>query len=198
MELSHQLNLTLKEYIDLEQSTGQKHEFHNGEVFALAGGSLEHALLIGNMYSGLRAALSQKESDCKPITNDAKLHIPKLNKYLYPDTMVFCGEMERSATFQDALVNPTLIVEVLSKSTSEYDRGDKFYFYRQIPTLREYVLVEQDRYVVEVYYKPTKKALWNIMRYTGLEERIHFQSLEVNLSMNDLYYDINPPATSAV
>jgi len=82
-------------------------------------------------------------------------------------------------------------VEVLSKSTSEYDRGDKFYFYRQIPQLREYVLIEQRRYVVEVYYKKGKHDSWIISRYEGLDQKIKLQSLQIEVEMKELYFDIN-------
>ncbi len=182
--------MTVKEYLQHEVDTGQKHEYHDGLIYALAGGSLEHALLIGNIYSELRNGLKKKGSNCKPITNDAKLYIAKEDKYLYPDTMVICGEMERSKDVKDAVTNPILIVEVLSKSTTEYDRGDKFYFYRQIPTLQEYVLIEQNRRVVEVFYKKEKNDLWSISRYEGLNEIIKLQSIAIEISMQELYFDI--------
>ncbi|MCB0550475.1 MAG: Uma2 family endonuclease [Phaeodactylibacter sp.] len=188
---AHKLSkLTVEEYIQYEIQTGQKYEYHDGIIYALAGGSLEHALLIGNIYSELRNGLRKKGSNCKPITNDAKLYIEKENKYVYPDTMVICGEIEKTGETKDAVSNPTLIVEVLSKSTSEYDRGDKFYFYRQIPTLQEYVLIDQSRYVVEVFFKKGKNDLWRISRYEGLDQMINLQSLGIEISMKELYFDI--------
>ncbi len=188
---AHKLpKFSLEEYIQHEIQTKQKHEFHDGALFALAGGSLEHALLVGNIYAELRNGLKAKNSNCKPITSEAKLHIKKENKYLYPDCMVVCGEIEKSEDHKEALCNPMLIVEVLSKSTSEYDRGDKFYFYRQIPSLREYVLIEQSRYVVEVFYKKSKNSLWSISRYEGLAENVKLQSLGIEVNMKDLYFDI--------
>ena len=183
--------LTFDEYIQHEVETGQKFEYHDGKIFALAGGALEHALLIGNIYSEVRTGLRNKKSNCKPITNDAKLYIEKENKYVYPDSMVVCGDIERSDQSKDAVTNPILIVEVLSKSTIEYDRGDKFYFYRQIPSLQEYVLIEQSRYVVEVYYKKDKNDLWRISRYEGLDEMINLQSVGAEISMKELYFDID-------
>jgi len=183
--------LSVEEYIQHEIATDQKHEYHNGEIYALAGGSIEHALLIGNIYAELRNALKQKNANCKPIANDAKLHIEVENKFLYPDSMVVCGEIQKSAEDKNALTNPTVIVEVLSKSTVAYDKGDKFFFYRQIPNLQEYVLIEQDRSVVEVYYKKDKNELWNISRFEGLNEVIKLQSLDIEIKMQDLYFDID-------
>jgi Uma2 family endonuclease len=183
--------LSVEEYIQHEIETGQKHEYHDGMIYALAGGTLEHALLIGNVYSELRNGLREKGNNCKPITNDAKLHIEKENKFVYPDTMVICGEFEKSSANKDAVTNPILIVEVLSKSTSDYDRGDKFYFYRQIPTLQEYVLIDQSRYLVDIYYKIEKSDLWSISRYEGNDQKIKLQSIDIEISMKDLYFDVN-------
>jgi Uma2 family endonuclease len=182
--------LKVEEYIQHEIETGQRYEYHDGLIYALAGGSLEHALLVGNIYSELRNGLRSQQSNCKPITSEAKLFIKSENKYLYPDSMVICGEVERPEANKDAVANPVLIVEVLSKSTAEYDRGDKFHFYRQIPTLSEYVLIDQSRYVVEVYYKQSGNNLWRISRYEGLDQMIKFQSLALEISMKELYFDI--------
>lgn len=182
--------LSVDEYIQQEIETGQKYEYHDGLIYALAGGSLKHALLIGNIYAELKNELKKKGANCKPIVNDAKLHIKKVNKYVYPDTMVICGEMELSDETKEAVTNPVLIVEVLSKSTSEYDRGDKFYFYRQIPSLQEYILIDQSRYVVEAYYKKEKNDLWRISRYEGLDQSVVFQSLGITIGMKELYFDV--------
>ncbi|MEM1322251.1 MAG: Uma2 family endonuclease [Bacteroidota bacterium] len=188
---AHQfIRLTVEEYIQQEIESGQKYEYHDGLLYALSGSTLEHALLVGNIYAELRNALKKKNWPCKPITSEAKLFIQAQNKYVYPDTMVICGEVERPEENKDAVSNPTLIVEVLSKSTTEYDRGDKFYFYRQIPSLSEYVLIEQSRYVVEVYFKKDKNNLWSISRYEGLDQIIKLQSIDVEISMSELYFDI--------
>ncbi len=184
------VRLSVAEYIQYEIDTNQKYEYHNGEIFALAGGTIEHALLVGNIYAELRNGLKAKNSNCKPITSEAKLHIKKENKYVYPDSMVICGEIERPKETNDAIANPILIVEVLSKSTIEYDKGDKFYFYRQIPTLQEYVLIEQNRHVVEIYFKKDKNDLWRISRYEGLDNTIILQSLNIEIKLADLYFDI--------
>lgn len=181
---------TVEEYIQHEIETGQRHEFHDGSIYALAGGSLDHALLVGNIYSELRSGLKKNNKPCKAITSEAKLHIKKGNKYVYPDTMVICGPLEKSTNYSEAVTNPVLIVEVLSKSTTDYDRGDKFYFYRQIPSLREYVLIDQSRYVVEVFYKGEAQDLWRISRYEGIDAVILFQSLDIEINMSQLYFDI--------
>jgi len=177
-------------YIELEKESGTKHEYHDGKIFALAGGTLNHGLLCGNIYAELRNALKEKESPCKPLTSEVKLHIESHNSYVYPDCMVICEEISKADEDANAVTNPILIVEVLSKSTADYDRGDKFYLYRQISSLKEYVLIEQHKPVIEVFYKRDNSDLWSITRYEGLDKTIAFQSIDVQIQMSDLYFDV--------
>ncbi|MFK7797552.1 MAG: Uma2 family endonuclease [Aureispira sp.] len=188
---AHQLQkLTVAEYIQHEIDTDQQYEYHDGKIYALAGGSINHGLLCGNIYAEIRNELKKKKSNCKAFTSEVKLNIKEKNSFVYPDTMVVCGNIETSIDDRNAVSNPILVVEVLSKSTAEYDRGDKFYFYRQIPTLQEYVLIDQSRYVVEVFYKKENNDLWSISRYKGLDAIIQLQSIHLSVSMNELYFDI--------
>ncbi|MDW7693694.1 Uma2 family endonuclease [Flammeovirgaceae bacterium SG7u.111] len=188
--MSNKHSLTISDYVSLEQETGVKYEFHDGEVFALAGGSLNHGLLCGNVYSELRNGLKTASSNCKPLTSEIKLHVETQNSFLYPDCMVVCDKLAPSRKDKNAVVNPILVVEVLSKSTADYDRGDKFYQYRQIPSLQEYVLIEQDKAVVEVYFKKPKSDLWKISRYEGLSSRVQLQSIGIEISIEELYFDV--------
>ncbi len=188
---AHRLpKMSVEEYIQHEIETKQRHEYHQGNIYALAGGSLEHALLIGNIYAEMREGLKKRGADCKSITNDAKLHIESESRYVYPDSMVICGDVQKSSEYPEAVTNPILVVEVLSESTSEYDRGDKFYFYRQVPTLQEYVLIAQDRYLVETFYKSPEQDLWQISRFEGIDQQILLQSIGLEIHMKDLYFDI--------
>ena len=188
----HKLSrLTVEEYLQQEVETGMKYEYQDGEIYAMAGGTLNHGLLCGNSYSEIRNKLREKGSSCKPFTSEVKIHVKKKNSYLYPDAMVICGNIELSKENGNSVANPILIVEVLSKSTANYDRGDKFYLYRQIPSLKEYVLIEQKKNVVDVHYKSPKSDLWRITRYEGLDQIIKLQSLGIEISMADLYFDIN-------
>ena len=181
-------NLTVKEYIQQEINSGIKYEFHNGKIYALAGGTLNHGLISGNIYSELRNKLQSKLSTCLPFNSDVKLHINESNSYVYPDTMVICGEIEKSQEDSNSVTNPILIIEVLSKSTAEYDRGDKFHLYRQISTFKEYILIEQGRYIVDVHFKHENSDLWRITRYEGLDKIVKIQSLNIEISMEEIYY----------
>lgn len=183
---------TIKEYLNHEAETNTKYEYHSGQIFALAGGTINHGLLCANIYSEIRNQLRKSSSNCKPLSSEIKLHVKsdKYNSFLYPDTMVICGELEESDTNPNAVKNPVLIVEVLSKSTADYDRGDKFHIYRQIPTLQEYILIEQDKYVVDIHYKNPKSDLWRITRIEGEESDINLQSLNISISMKNLFFDV--------
>lgn len=184
--------ISVEEYLKHEEDSQQKYEYHNGQIFALAGGTIHHGLLCANIYSELRNELKKSNSNYKPLSSEIKLHVKSLkyDSFLYPDTMVVCGDIQTSETNNHAVKNPVLIVEVLSKSTAEYDRGDKFYMYRQIPTLQEYVLIEQDKYVVDIHYKSAKSDLWQITRIQGRDSIVHLQSIDISISMESLYFDV--------
>jgi len=183
--------ISLKDYLDLEIASNTKYEFHDGKVYALAGGTINHGRLCGNIYSEIRQGLKGKQSDCEAFTSEIKLHIHKKNTYVYPDTMVVCGDVDTANEDSNSVTNPMLIVEVLSKSTSDYDRGEKFHLYRQIPSLQEYVLIEQDKKIVEVYYKKKGSDLWSITRYETQDKVLILNSINIEISINDLYNNIN-------
>jgi len=180
--------LTVEEYVELERSTNTKYEYHNGEVFAMAGASINHNRLCGNIYVELRYQLKLKKSRCETFNSDTKINLQAYNnKYLYPDAMVVCGNIKQPENFKDAITNPTLIVEVLSESTADYDRGEKFYKYGSIKTFQEYVLVAQDKPVVEIFYRKPGTETWEINRYEGLETTFNLQSLKIEIEMKALY-----------
>lgn len=180
--------LSVKEYIVQEIESSIKYEYHNGRIYALAGGTLNHGLISGNAHLEIGIELKNKGNDCLPFNSAVKLFIESTNSYVYPDSMVICGEIEESNENKDSVVNPILIVEVLSKSTADYDRGDKFYLYRQIPSFKEYVLIEQKKHIVDVHYKQEKSDFWKITRYKGLDKIIKLQSLDIEISMENLYH----------
>jgi len=180
-------NLSVEEYLRQEIETDTKYEYHDGKIYSLAGGTLNHGIISGNIHSDIKVELEKKNSNCLPFNSDIKLHIESMNRYVYPDCMVVCGEIEKSPINENAVVNPVLIIEVLSKSTASYDRGDKFYFYRQIPSFNEYVLIEQDKHVVDVHLKEDSSDFWKITRYEELDTIVKLESIGVELSMERLY-----------
>jgi len=179
--------LTVEEYVELERSTNTKYEYHDGEVFALAGDSFNHALLCSSIFGELREQLKSKKKNCFAFTSEIKLQIEKFNKYSYPDSMVVCGDFQHPENFEDAITNPTLIVEVLSDSTEAYDRGEKFKKYQSLPSFMEYVLISQYKPMVEVFYRESNSNIWQINYYEGLEATFKLQSLSIEITMEALY-----------
>ena len=188
MKPNKKSKISVLDYLAIEEESDMRYEYHDGEVFALAGGSINHGLLCGNIYAEIRSGL-KKKSDCKPYMSDIKLHIEEKKAFVYPDTMVVCGDLETASENENAVINPILLVEVLSKSTANYDRGDKFFLYKKIPTLQEYVLIEQDKIQVDVFYKKTGSDLWKISRYEGKDTKVKFQSINLEIKMSELYFD---------
>ena len=186
MELqSHYTYLSIADYQRLEEETQQKYEYHDGEVFAMAGADPKHNVISNNAGAELNRALRDK--DCYVFTSDQKVRIDAVNRFLYPDVSVTCGSVERSEKDTKAIINPILLIEVLSDSTESYDRGDKFALYSKLPSLQEYVLVQQHRPAVQIYYRATNTDLWQITWIEGLAETIRLQSVSAELSMQELY-----------
>lgn len=182
-------NFSIQEYLDIEIKNDTKYEYHDGTITAMAGGTLNHGLICGNIFGEIRTALRNKKSGCTPMNSEIKLHIEKQNRFLYPDTMVVCNKIETSKTEPNAVINPTVIIEVLSKSTASYDRGDKFFFYRQIPTLKEYILIEQDKSQIELYQR--QNDLWKITRVSGFDKSFFIESLGIEIGVEAVYFGIS-------
>jgi len=187
MEVKQPDRLNFDEYIALERSTNIRHEYHDGTVYAMAGGTLAHSMISGNTFGELRTALKGKGSDCRPFNSDLKLHIPSLNKFLYPDVMVVCGSIQSEGAYK-GISNPSVIIEVLSKSTETYDRGKKFYYYRQIPSLKTYILIHQYAAQVEIFTRVSD--LWKITLIEGINQQIAIDTLDITLNMKDIYEDV--------
>lgn len=173
------------EYLEMEAVSPVKHEYQDGEIFQMAGASYEHNLATGNIYANLHFQL--RLGDCSVVQNDMRLFIETSGLYTYPDVMVVCGKPEiKKYKGLDNLLNPILIVEVLSPSTADYDKGAKFDHYRTIETLQEYVLVWQDKKRVARYTKQTDES-WILRDFIGEEAEIILTSIDCRLSMEDIY-----------
>lgn len=190
MEQTTERQSALAEYLEREGQSVQKHEYHNGDIVAMAGGTIAHSLLASNAVAELRGALRGKS--CRAYNADLQVALSR-TRYVYPDVTVVCGPITTFSEHTQAPNNPVLIVEVLSDATEKYDRGEKFRLYRQIPTFREYVLVTQDKPIVEVYYK-LEDSVWRMSTYEGLDKTIRLESVDVDLSMREIYLDAVPDA----
>jgi Uma2 family endonuclease len=175
--------LSEEEYLHLERQAHAKSEFHDGQMFARAGGSLNHSLLANRIGAILDR---QVAAGCRVCNADLRIHIAAARTYTYADCSVVCGEPQFSSDQQDNVLNPLLIVEVLSPSTEGYDRGEKFELYRSIESFREYLIVHQDRRRVEHHSKQDDGG-WLLREYSGAAGPVRIDRLSVRISLADLY-----------
>ena len=189
MEVPQIQTHSLEEYIKLEQQTETKYEYHEGFVYAMAGATFEHTAISSNIFGELVMSFQDKKN-CRSFNSDLKIHIQKKNKYLYPDATVVCDDIQKSEILEGAITNPTIIIEVLSESTEKYDRGDKFFFYKQLPSLKEYILIDQYQAQIDIYER--KGDLWKISRIEGMGENLTIPSISVEIPLENIYRDVFP------
>ncbi|REJ59034.1 MAG: Uma2 family endonuclease [Microcystis aeruginosa DA14] len=180
--------LSLEEYRNLETIAEVKHEYHDGEIIEMTGGSINHNRLVRNLIRLLDNALRKTIYEVFP--SDLRLWIPQYNRGLYPDLMIIAGEPLFSDNRNDEILNPCVIIEVLSPSTSSYDRGDKFRYYRSIPQLNQYLLVSQGEILIESYSK-TSENNWLLQEYTQARRIISLDSLGISLNLADIYEGVD-------
>ncbi len=171
------------EYLALEEQTDLRHEFLDGSVVAMSGSSVAHNLIVGNVFAELKLALKQKP--CRVFSADLKVTLERRRYYFYPDVFVICGEIEFDGKREDAVRNPAVIVEVLSPSTQAFDKTEKFELYRALPSLQEYVLIDQKRSHIEHYRKQGR--FWVLETLTALNETLVLPSLGVALTLAAIY-----------
>ncbi len=181
-------HLTPEEYLDIERQAEFRSEYVAGEMFAMAGATSNHNRIISNVVAAVRPKLRRKF--CFIYASDMKIWIPNSREFTYPDVAVVCGEPQFQDQVTDVLLNPVLIVEVLSKSTANYDRSEKFAKYREISSFQEYLLITQDRVQVDCYSRLGAQH-WNYIIYTSLEETIPLKTPALELSLVDVYEDIS-------
>lgn len=187
---------TLEEYLELDRTSEERLEFWDGEVFCMSGGSRLHDQIIVNCIVKLSARLDT--SKCRVFSADMRIKVPNAPPYRYADVSALCGEAEfEEVSGVDALVNPTLLIEVLSPSTEAYDRGEKFSHYKSIPTLREYLLVAQHRPHVTHLFKDDE-GKWIHTEVNDLESSVRLHSLDCEMPMSEIYSGVtfDSPATT--
>ena len=178
-----QTHLTPEEYLAWERKAATKHEYHNGQIVAMSGASYAHTLIAANIVAEIHAQLKGKA--CTVHASDMRVKTPSTVSYFYPDVVVVCDEPGFEDNTFDVLLNPVLIVEVLSASTAAYDRGEKFEHYKQLISLQEYILVSQDRVCIEHYHR--LGAQWIFAEFYSLADVFPLPSVECELSLRDIY-----------
>ncbi|MEZ2235029.1 Uma2 family endonuclease [Microcoleus sp.] len=178
---------TAQEYLEAEVNSVDRHEFINGEIILMAGGTPNHNEITSILNAILRVSLKGKPYSI--FASDQRLWVPQLNNYTYPDVMVVAKPIELQSGRTDTITNPVLIAEVLSKGTRAYDRDDKFAAYRSIPSFQEYLLIDQYRLRVEQYSK-TDANKWIFSEYSCAGDRLMLTSVQVEIAIADLYENI--------
>ena len=179
--------LNPQEYLSRERRAETKSEYLRGEMFAMSGASREHNLIVGNVSRELGQQLRQRP--CEVYQADMRVKVSSTGLYTYPDVTVVCGEPQFEDGEVDTLLNPTVLVEVLSPSTADYDRGGKFAHYRRLASLQEYVLISQDRPLVEHYVRQDSDQ-WLLTEQRGLEDMLVLPSIGCQIPLAEIYLKI--------
>jgi Uma2 family endonuclease len=180
---------TIEEYLAMEDKALEKHEFYNGKIIKMPGAKPTHNLIAANVITALNNALENKEKEYFVLTGDSKVYNQKFNSFLYPDAVVICEEIEMYEGSSTVIINPLLIVEVLSQSTEVYDRIGKFANYKLIPSFKEYVLVWQTAPSVTSSYKISERT-WQDTEADGLDASIYLQSIDCTIDLKKIYRGI--------
>jgi Uma2 family endonuclease len=175
---------SVEDYLSFEESATERSEYYNGEIFTMAGGTANHNQISLNISSDLNFQLKRK--DYRVYMADVKLWIPQKNSFNYPDVMVIAGYPQFYDNRNDIILNPQVVIEVLSDSTEAYDRGDKFAQYRTLESLQEYVLVSQDSFHIE-YFKKTALHEWLFTEIENRKAGLNLVSLNLTLDLVDIY-----------
>jgi Uma2 family endonuclease len=176
---------TVEEYLEMEKASTVKHEYFQGEIFAMSGAGDNHNEIFSNVFTELGNKLKGKP--CRPYGSDKRMNIPENTLFTYPDISIYCNGLIHSEFDDDTSILPTVIIEILSPSTRNYDKGKKFNLYKDIPSLKEYIMIESESVLVEAYYINEEKN-WAHNQHKELSEALTFVSMGFNIALSDIYY----------
>ena len=184
---------TIEEYLELEAHSLSKHEYHNGKIIEMAGGTTTHNELSGKLITQLNIAIDAKDAVFKVYSSDMKIWVEKFNRFLYPDAVTVALKPELYNNRRDIITNPLVVVEVTSPSSQGYDNNSKFGYYRSIPSFSEYLLVSQEQHHVSRFFREAPD-LWRTSDYYNLEDMSPLQSMGLEIPMSGIYkgVDLNP------
>ena len=176
---------TQEEYLQIERAAEQKHEYFNGEIFVMSGAGNRHNVIFSNLFGDLAYRLRGKP--CQPYGSDLRIHIPENTLYTYPDISIICRDLV-STVEEDTAIQPSVLIEILSPSTKDYDRGTKFKLYRDIPTLHEYVLVDSESINVEIF-RLNENGHWQLDEYKKPADSLVIKTVGFQLTLSEIYLD---------
>jgi Uma2 family endonuclease len=179
--------ISVEEYFLLEEAAPEKHEYLEGKVIAMAGATEEHNRIVGNVMREIGSFLKGKGCDIFP--SDFRVTTLAGKNYFYPDAAIVCGKTEKQPQVFDTLLNPVVIFEVMSEGTEKIDRGYKFFYYQQIPSLQEYILIDSTTYAIDTIRRQADGA-WKFEKLVPAQKQLVLQSIDCTLSFDDLYYRV--------
>lgn len=180
--------MTIEEYLEQEETALEKHEYYYGEVFAMAGATIPHNQIVRNTLTALDNFL--RNSHCQVFPSDLKVHIEANSLFTYPDISVVCGPLEGWKNRNDVITNPAVIIEVVSKSTESYDRGQKFKLYRNLLTLQEYILISSMEVLLE-HYKKQEARVWTFHERKEMNDVLKIETVQFTCALSELYRDVS-------
>lgn len=180
--------ISQEEYLERERAAFEKHEYYQGEVFAMSGASLEHNIIFSNLFIDIGSKLKGK--NCRPFGSDLRIHIPKNTLYTYPDINIICGEPNLTDNKFDTATNPSVIIELLSVSTRNYDKGEKFSLYRDIDSLQEYILIDTERIHVIKHIRHSDNS-WQLTEFKHIENIFSIDTIGLAFALKDIYEGIS-------
>lgn len=188
MSAQPKIELSIEDYLTFEEHSAVKHEYYRGEIFAMAGTSFDHGTISGNVLASLHGFLRDKP--CFIQGSDIKTHIYKNTLFTYPDISVICGKPEYAFNTKHTIVNPKVIIEILSDSTANYDRTTKFALYSQIPSLETYVLIHQNVAKIELFSKINENIWTDSVEIMGIENTFKINSIGFEMPMKEVYFKV--------
>jgi len=179
--------MSVEAYLEMENAADEKHEYYKGEIFAMSGAKVPHNIISANLLITLGQRLRGKK--CKPFNSDQRIHIPSNSLFTYPDISIICGEVITLNNDDYNALNPTVIIEVLSKSTKNYDRGEKFKLYRDIQTLKEYILVDSESIHIETF-RLNENDHWELEEYNSLAGAVIIKAIDESIFLSEIYDNV--------
>ncbi len=176
--------ISIEEYLEMENIAVEKHEYYKGEIFAMSGAKMPHNTITKNLSGNLFGKLKGKK--CQPYGSDTRIHVPSNTLFTYPDVSIICGEVITLNDDDYNVLNPSVIIEVLSPSTKNYDRGEKFKLYRDIPTLKEYILVDSETIHIEIF-RLNEHNHWELEEYNTIEDILDIKVIDDKIPLSEIY-----------
>jgi Uma2 family endonuclease len=180
--------LTAEEYLKFEKESVEKHEFFQGEVFAMAGASPRHNKIFSNFFGQIFGRL--KGNPCQPYGSDLRIHIPQNSLFTYPDISIICGNIVPADNDSDTIISPAVLIEILSTSTRNYDRGGKFKLYRDIPTLKEFIVIDSETINIEAF-RINATGHWELEEYRAKLQSLDIPCVKINVPLTEIYEGTN-------